>query len=148
VRRLGEDHRQPRDTGFARGDDRGDGVSYDPVELVRLVKDDPSSGDVHVDTPLGSRDQKRKRKPPAELPDTEVKLAKLDEAQRLVYGVVLEPHAEDTQGDWETPGDVAQAAHRYLSKGWHEPGADVGVQHVLRAPKDAVSPVETFVAPV
>jgi hypothetical protein len=113
--------------------------------LHEIAKDDPGSSDVHVDAPLGSRRRKAGKAIPAlDEPDDDVKVhvAKVDDARRLVYGVVLEPHVEDSQGDWETPDDIEKAAHRFLYN--HVP---LGLQHRAMAPQ-SVKPVESFVAPV
>lgn len=37
-----------------------------------------------------------------------------DEARQLVYGVVLEPDSEDTQGDVITADEIEKAAHTFL----------------------------------
>ncbi len=47
-------------------------------------------------------------------------ITKVDEDQRLVYGVVYAPPRseddEDTQGDWMTPEDIKKASHQFMSK--------------------------------
>ncbi len=114
-------------------------------QALRLVfrKDDPTSTDVHVDVPLGNDEPKRKKKI-ADVDDAEVKFLKADDDQRIVYGIVLEPDVEDTQGDVISKEDIEAAAHRYVYR--HiEPGI-VGDQHRKPAP-DVVRPVESFIAP-
>lgn len=125
-------------------------VSPDMTDPLRipfqgLAKEEPTGSESHIDVPLGS---KRRRKPDDEADDTEVRMVKADQQQRLVYGVVLEPHEIDTQGDWETPDDIEQAAHRYLTKGWQSSAAWNTLQHRLRLEKSALVPVESFIAPV
>lgn len=110
--------------------------------VARLAKEQPAAGDVHVDTAdgeFGQQTQRKKRKPKGG--DVEVTVAKVDEAQRLVYGVVLEPDVEDTQGDVVSKEDVEAAAHRYLYG--RNP---IGDQH-LRAAPGTVRPVESYIAP-
>ncbi|MCA0163255.1 XkdF-like putative serine protease domain-containing protein [Bacillus sp. RAR_M1_44] len=41
-------------------------------------------------------------------------IAKADDAQRLVYGIVYEPHVEDAHGDYMTPEEIEKAAHGFL----------------------------------
>lgn len=41
-------------------------------------------------------------------------IAKADDAQRLVYGIVYEPHVEDAHGDCMTPEEIEKAAHGFL----------------------------------
>lgn len=109
-------------------------------------KDAPAASDVHVDsTDTGDQPaapRKRKRKPPTDEADVEV--VKADAARRLVYGVVLEPDVEDTQGDIVSPDDVEKAAHGYVYD--HIRPDIIGDQHRQAAPP-TVRPVESFVAP-
>ena len=67
---------------------------------------------------------------------------KTDDEQRIVYGVVLEPDVEDSQGDVVSKADVELAAHRFL----YQQGLAIGDQHGALAPPD-VRPVESFIAP-
>ncbi len=72
-----------------------------------LVKDDPSSGDVHVDAPLGSGGKKKKPKPGDEFEygyAASAKVCKVDESLGLVFGyaIVCKEDGEDyfdVQGD-------------------------------------------------
>ncbi|RYF12795.1 MAG: hypothetical protein EOO40_00380 [Deltaproteobacteria bacterium] len=68
-----------------------------------------------------------------------VQIAKADDDKRICYGVVLEPHSADGQGDVMTPEDIEAAAHGYLST-----SRVIGSEH--GAPIDAV-PIESFIAP-
>lgn len=63
-----------------------------------------------------------------------------DDAQRIVYGVVMQPHVPDSQGDWQSPEDIEKAAHRYLAESRKH-----DVQHQEQAVD--VVPVESFIAP-
>jgi len=63
-----------------------------------------------------------------------------NDAQQIVYGVVLEPNLEDSQGDIITPEEIEKAAHRYLVESRKQ-----DVQHSTNPA--AVYPVESYVAP-
>jgi hypothetical protein len=69
-----------------------------------------------------------------------VDLFKLDDEQRLVYGVVLVPDVEDLQGDVISKDEIQAAAHEYQIK-----SRLIKAQH--RAPTDA-EVVESYIAPV
>lgn len=78
--------------------------------------------------------------PKAESFEARVPLWK-DDAQRIVYGVVLTPEVEDSQGDVVSAQDIEKAAHAWLIEfRKHD------VQH-SNQPADIV-PVESFIAPV
>ena len=66
--------------------------------------------------------------------------SKLDDEQRLVYGVVLVPDVEDLQGDICSKEDIQEAAHDYLVN-----SRLVKAQH--KSPTDA-DVVECYIAPV
>jgi hypothetical protein len=68
-----------------------------------------------------------------------VDLFKMDDEQRLVYGVVLVPDIEDLQGDICSKESIQEAAHDYLVN-----SRLVKAQH--RAPTDA-DVVECYIAP-
>jgi 2'-5' RNA ligase len=63
-----------------------------------------------------------------------------DDAKRIVYGVVMQPHVPDSQGDWQSEEDIEAAAHRYLAESRKH-----DVQHAEE--QVAVTPVESFIAP-
>lgn len=111
-----------------------------------LVKDSPTPSGVHVDVPIrGSRKRRRRKRPAAD-----VSVVKSDGMRQIIYGVVLEPHVEDTQGDWETPIEIEKAAHRYLSKAIRGRARVHTVQHRVRAffpSGGGIVPVESFIAP-
>lgn len=118
------------------------------VDQIR--KDSPTVSQVHSDAPLGSDRTARQRKPRLdedELEPRDVQLVKADQEQRLIYGIVLEPHVTDSQDDWESPDDIEKAAHRYLQKGWQSGDAWNTLQHRARLSKGALVPVESFIAP-
>lgn len=41
-------------------------------------------------------------------------IAKADDVQRLVYGIVYEPNVADAHGDFMTPEEIEKAAHGFL----------------------------------
>jgi broad specificity phosphatase PhoE/8-oxo-dGTP pyrophosphatase MutT (NUDIX family) len=114
-------------------------------ELV--AKDSPTSTDVHVDAPMGDissadlDDNGKKKRKPLKVADTDVQVLKVDDEKRIVYGIVLEPDVEDSQGDVVSKEDVELAAHRFLYQ-----SAPIGIQHGAMAP-DSVRPVESYIAP-
>jgi hypothetical protein len=116
--------------------------------LVRFRKDQPSDSDVHVDVPLGVELVRRKRKkkaddePNEDESDVGAEILKTDDEQRIVYGIVLEPDVEDSQGDVVSRDDVELAAHRFL----YQQGLAIGDQHRSLAPSE-VRPVESYIAP-
>jgi hypothetical protein len=66
---------------------------------------------------------------------------KRDDAKRLVYGVVYEPHVEDADGEFSIPEEITKSAHRFL--------ADYRVMKVQHLTKnDQIEPVESYIAPV
>ena len=69
-----------------------------------------------------------------------VDIAKFDDEQRLIYGIVLVPDVEDLQGDICSKEDIQEAAHEYLVK-----SRLIKAQH--RAPTDA-EVVECYIAPI
>jgi 2'-5' RNA ligase len=63
-----------------------------------------------------------------------------DDAQQIVYGVVMQPQVTDSQGDTVSAEEIEKAAHRYLAESrLHD------VQHAEEE-VEAV-PVESFIAP-
>jgi hypothetical protein len=68
-----------------------------------------------------------------------VPIMKMDEEQRLIYGVVLVPDVEDLQGDICSKEDIQEACHDYLVN-----SRLIKAQH--RAPTDA-DVVECYIAP-
>lgn len=106
-------------------------------------KDSPTVTDVHVDVPLGSDQPKKKRKK-GEPAEPEITVVKADDEQRIVYGIVLEPDVEDSQGDVVSKADVELAAHRYVYQNIRPD--IIGDQHGKMAPP-SVRPVESFIAP-
>jgi hypothetical protein len=67
-------------------------------------------------------------------------LIKADAEKRLVYGIVLEPDTEDTQGDIIAADEIEKAAHRFLVA-----SRMVGDSH--RKPAGA-QVVESYIAPM
>ena len=69
----------------------------------------------------------------------EVSLKKFDLAKRLVYGEVLVPDVEDSQGDVVSAEEIEKAAHEYLRD-----FRLVGDSHAALAPAEVV---ESYIAP-
>jgi len=144
-----EDHDAARDAFLAiPGVENFDGEAEAALptagdwQIIR--KDAPTATDVHVDVPLGEAKPKRKRKKgePVETSTPELSVLKADDEARVVYGIVLEPDVEDSQGDVVSKEDVEIAAHRYL----YQQGLAIGDQHRKMAP-ETVRPVESYIAP-
>jgi hypothetical protein len=79
-----------------------------------------------------------------------VDLFKMDEEQRLVYGVVLVPDIEDLQGDICSKEAIQEAAHDYLVnsrlvKAQHRSATDADVVECYIAPCDI--PIGKGIAP-
>lgn len=125
-----------------------DAAAWTPVPValntLSVVSDDDG---FRVDLPLLGPEARLPAEPSAaRLPgqpsaEDVVRIAKVDQEKRLVYGVVLEPDVEDKQGDVVSRDDVELAAHRYLYQ-----RRGIGLQHLAAAPA-TVRPVESFVAP-
>lgn len=125
-------------------------VAAAPERVEVVIKDSPTSSDSHVDVPLGSSSTKRPRRKRKRAAAETVTVVKLDEMRRIVYGVVLEPHMTDSQGDWERPIEIEKAAHRYLSKSIRGTTRVHTVQHKIRSffrSGGGLVPVESFIAP-
>lgn len=110
-----------------------------PAGMVVVRKESPAGDQVHIDSAEGmsvefgdSQKKRRKRK---------VQMLKADDEHRIVYGIVLEPGVEDSQGDVCSSEDIELAAHRFLYT-----AKPIGIQHGAMAP-DTVRPVESYIAP-
>lgn len=108
-----------------------------PVALNTLSVVSDHDG-FRVDLPLLGPEARLPAEPSAE---DVVRIAKVDEEKRLVYGVVLEPDVEDKDGDVVSKEDLELAAHRYLYQ-----RRGIGLQHLAAAPA-TVRPVESYIAP-
>lgn len=127
-----------------------DAVFKERVTVV--IKDSPTPSGVHVEVPIrASRKRRRRRKPqPETQPETGLAIVKSDRMRQIIYGIVLEPHVEDTQGDWERPIEIEKAAHRYLSKAIRGRARVHTIQHRVRGffpSGGGIVPVESFIAP-
>lgn len=69
-----------------------------------------------------------------------LKQDKESEELRLVYGVVAEPGAEDSDGHWSTAEDIMEDAHNYLAKRQY-----VKLSHFLPTNSEVV---ESYISPV
>jgi hypothetical protein len=47
--------------------------------------------------------------------ESETKIAKVDHAKQVVYGVVLDPYIIDAHDDWVPPNEVEETAHNWLA---------------------------------
>ena len=128
------------------------------IDPSTLHKDDTTKGidigDVHVAGPswrgkkrsemtkeeVAECEKARKREEGCPKVKKNVDLMKLDDDQRLIYGVVLVPDVEDLQGDICSKEDIQEAAHEYLVK-----SRMIKAQH--KAPTDA-EVVECYIAPI
>jgi broad specificity phosphatase PhoE len=82
--------------------------------------------------------------------NVKVRVHKADKQKQLVYGVVLEPNALDSQDDYMLPDQVERAAHGYLKKVVRGKASVSKLQHRTQAffkNKSGVVPVESYVAP-
>lgn len=75
-----------------------------------------------------------------------VKASESDE-QRLVYGLVYEPGVEDAHGDTMTAPEIEKAAHGFMTHYARFEG-DSGTDHLAKVGREAVTIVESFIAPV
>ena len=131
--------------------------------VVRTIGGDgPTLAAVHVDIPLGGisqayvdRQTKRRFKPANDsvLQGEFLPVAKGQEWKQLVYGVVLEPNAIDSQDDFMLPHHVERAAHGYLKKAIRGKSSVAKLQHGAHPggfskTKPSIVPVESFIAPV
>lgn len=67
-------------------------------------------------------------------------IAKADDAQRLVYGIVYEPNVADAHGDYMTPAEIEKAAHGFLKD-----AREIDKQHDFQGGVGEV--VESYIAP-
>lgn len=71
------------------------------------------------------------------------RIIKVDEEQRMVYGVVMEPDTIDTQGDFATAEEIEKAAHDYL-----ETKQKLGFMHRLFNFGNNLRIMESFISQV
>ena len=64
-----------------------------------------------------------------------------DDPERIVFGIVAEPHEEDSEGDWETAEDIQKALYSFM-----ESGAIFKMNHKGGAVDAHL--LEAFIAPV
>ncbi|MGE7168739.1 XkdF-like putative serine protease domain-containing protein [Bacillus altitudinis] len=67
-------------------------------------------------------------------------IAKADDAQRLVYGIVYEPNVADAHRDYMTPEEIEKAAHGFLKD-----AREIDKQHDFQGGVGEV--VESYIAP-
>ncbi|MFP7452700.1 XkdF-like putative serine protease domain-containing protein [Bacillus altitudinis] len=67
-------------------------------------------------------------------------IAKADDVQRLVYGIVYEPNVADAHGDYMTPAEIEKAAHGFLKD-----AREIDKQHDFQGGVGEV--VESYIAP-
>jgi uracil-DNA glycosylase family 4 len=51
-----------------------------------------------------------------DLEKTSVPILKADEDKRIIYGVVLDPYQVDAHGDYISPAEIEQTAHKWMQK--------------------------------
>lgn len=122
---------------------------------VKTSKDGPTLSQVHVNAPLANisvsyaATAKRNKMVTLE-PQSVLQVHKADQAQQIVYGVVLEPNVLDTQNDFMRPQEVEKTAHGYMKKAIRGKSSVSKLQHRTQAffkSKPGLIPVESFVAP-
>jgi hypothetical protein len=104
----------------------------------------PAAGEVHVDgygepKKKGKKGKKGKKRLKKSRVDLTTPIWKND-AQHIVYGVVLAPEHRDSQGDIVSAEEIEKAAHRYLVD-----SRKSDVQHSEE--QAAVDVIESYVAP-
>lgn len=113
-------------------------VPADEVEEL-VEKSDPDPADVHVDAMMaGKKKKKMVNGMPEPMVAKAVRISKMDEEKKIIYGVALEPYTVDSQGDWETPEDIEETAHNFM-KMYRE----MGIEHVTKNEK--IFPVESYI---
>lgn len=75
-----------------------------------------------------------------------VPIVKVDEEQRLVYGVVYEPDVEDAHGDSMSKAEIEKAAHGFMQR-YSLALAEPGTDHTADVSRDQVTVVENYIAP-
>jgi hypothetical protein len=105
----------------------------------------PTISDVHVNVPLKNISimyANRRLK---------YQVQKADKHRQLIYGVVLEPNALDSQDDWMIPQEVESAAHKYMKNVAKGKASVSKLQHArpgfFKTNKPSLVPVESFIAP-
>lgn len=72
-----------------------------------------------------------------------VPIAKLDSERRLVYGIVMEPDALDSENDTTTAGEIEKAAHGFMLR-----AGRLDREHERLLEKSEAAIVENYIAPV
>lgn len=72
-------------------------------------------------------------------------IAKRDDAQRIVTGIVLEPDVVDAQNEWVSVEEIEKAAHAFM-RGYRET-TKLGIMHEVFE-DIGVHLVESYIAPV
>jgi cation transport regulator ChaB len=72
----------------------------------------------------------------------EVTFAKADDEKRLVYGIVLEPDAVDTQGDVVSKEEIERACHEFMLRSQKN-----DLEHARIVWREEVAIVENYIAP-
>lgn len=117
----------------------------DPGAPIELGPWDPTEISLDTISVVTSDDLQRhdfplevQEPPPAEYA---AQVLKADDERQVIYGIVLEPDVEDSQGDVVAAEDIELAAWRFLYT-----RAPIGLQHAVEAP-ESVRPVESFLVP-
>jgi hypothetical protein len=108
-------------------------------KLLTLAAELVADGAEAIDVPVGKGERVAL--------DHFVEIVKAVDEQRLVYGVVYEPGVEDAHGDTMTAAEIEKAAHGFMTRYARLEG-DSGTDHLAKVGRDAVTIVESFIAPV
>ena len=150
------------DKDGAPGDAGNLPAAGDPGVVTTIGGDGPTLAAVHVNIPREgisqayvNRQTKRRFKPANDsvLQGEFLPVAKGQEWKQLIYGVVLEPNAIDSQDDFMLPHHVEKTAHNYLKKAIRGRSSVAKLQHGAHPggfskTKASIVPVESFIAPV
>ena len=115
------------------------GDEMDKFKLGQGLPDDEEPYPGHKERIAMSLSERRAKKKGRVEKEYQIPIIKLDEEQRIAYGVVLEPETEDSQGDVIGVEEIERTAHGFLLE-----SRRIGLGHTR---KILAAPVESFVAP-
>lgn len=109
-------------------------------QIPGYQSDETEKGAIEFSPDADMRPQQRNTDPAAVAQATLIPVVKADSRKQIVYGVVLEPHTVDAQGDHMSEEDIEETAHKYLEK-----YRKAGERH--KSLIEQAFPVESYIAP-